>query len=40
MQVGHCDCIEVTLVAVRLELWALEAHVDDDQKHCELRQGL
>ena len=40
VQVGHCDCVEATLVTVRLELWELGARADDDQKHCELRQGL
>ena len=45
VQVGHCksycgDCVEAALVAVRLELWALGAHADNDQKDCELRQGL
>ena len=44
---SYCgDCAEAALVAVRLEgrpsleLWALGAHADDDQKHRELRQGL
>ena len=43
---GFCgDCVEAALVADRLEgrpsleLWALGARADDDQKHCELRQG-
>ena len=35
VQIGHCksycgDYIEATLVVIRLELWALKAHVDND----------
>lgn len=48
---GHCkgycgDCAEAALIVVHLgdgpsrELWVMEARADDDQKRCELRQGL